>query len=163
MDLTGATIAELNAELIGRTGSIQSLDPLFTLPDWINDPVLRNQYEIIVARLRREIEHLPLNTIQQLRIERIAFNYIVLKYRENNLNSDHSFADTVKDWNTYWAAITRELDVVLRAWKPKEQDAVMSVVKAAVSEILATVQDTETRNDLIRRFVDTFTRAGLTH
>jgi hypothetical protein len=162
MDLSAATVAELNAELIRRTAGVDSLDALFELPDWIDDPQLCNAYEIIVARLRREIEHVPLNTLQQLRIERIAFNYITLKFRESRAASEFAFAEQLKDWNTYWAAITREFDAVLKAWKPREQDAIMSVVKAAVAEIIATVPDTSIRNELVSRFTSTFQRAGLT-
>jgi len=162
MDLSGATVAELNAELLGRTASLQSLDRLFVLPEWVSDPELREAYEIIVARLRNEIEHVPLSTLQQLRVERIAFNYIVLKFRESLAANDFAFAEHLKDWNTYWAQITREFDTVARAWKPTEKEAIMAVVRSAVGEILATVQDTEIRNDLIQRFVATFERAGLT-
>lgn len=162
MDLSGAGTDELNAELLRRTGSVDSLDPLFALPGWVDDPVLRDQYEIIVARLRRETEHVPLNTLQQLRIERITFNYIVLKYREMAADSGFAFAEQLKDWSTYWAAITREFDLVLKAWKPKDQEAIVAVVKGLVTEILATVDSSEVRNDLARRFVESFTRAGLT-
>jgi hypothetical protein len=162
MDLSGVPTGDLNAELLRRTGSVDSLDPLFGLPSWVDDPVLRDQYEIIVARLRREIEHVPLSTLQQLRIERITFNYIVLKYREAHADTGFEFADQLKDWSTYWAAITREFDLVLKAWKPRDQDAIMAVVKALVTEIVSTVDNSEVRNDLVRRFVDSFQRAGLT-
>jgi hypothetical protein len=161
MDLSAATVAELNAELIRRTAGVDSLDALFELPDWINDPQLCNAYEIIVARLRREIEHVPLNTVQQLRIERIAFNYITLKFREKNAASEFAFAEHLKDWSTYWAAISRDFDAVLKAWKPKEMDAIMAVVKNAVAEVIATVEDPKVRNDLVLRFPATFERAGL--
>jgi hypothetical protein len=162
MDLSGASLAELNAELIKRTAAVDSLDRLFQLPEWVGDPELRHSYEVIVARLRRETEHLPLNTLQQLRIERIVFNYIVLKFRESQAASEFAFAENLKDWNTYWAAITREFDAVLKAWQPKEQDAIMAMVRSAVAEVIATVEDTGVRNDLVRRFPDTFIRMGLT-
>jgi hypothetical protein len=161
MDLSGASLAELNSELVRRTAAVDSLDSLFKLPDWVLDPELRNAYEIIIARLRRETEHVPLNTLQQLRIERIAFNYIVLKYRESAAAGDFAFAENLKEWNTYWAQITREFDAVLKAWAPKEQDAIMAMVKAAIAEVIATVEDTGVRNDLVRRFPDTFSRMGL--
>jgi hypothetical protein len=161
MDLSGATLAELNAELITRTAPVESLDRLFALPEWVTDPDLCNSYEVLVARLRRETDHLPLNTLQQMRIERIVFNYIVLKFREAHAGSDHQFMDHLKDWNTYWASITREFDAVLRAWQPKEQDAIMHMVKLAVEEVIATIEDTGVRNDLVRRFPDTFKRMGL--
>ena len=50
---------------------------------------------------------------------------------------------------------------MLRAWQPKEQDAIMHMVKLAVEEVIATIEDTGVRNDLVRRFPDTFKRMGL--
>ena len=38
MDLSGATVAELSAELVARTASPESLDRAFTLPEWMTRP-----------------------------------------------------------------------------------------------------------------------------
>jgi len=164
VDLTAATVEELNAELIRKTAGADALDGLFTLPDFITDTTLRTSYEIIVARMRREAGHITMNTIQQLLMERIAFNYIVLRYRESkpgDAEQGFAHAGVMKDFNTFWLTMTKEFNDLLAKFKPSEKEAVMGLVKAAVEEILATLDDTEVRNKLAERFVNTFKREGL--
>lgn len=164
MDLSKATVAELNAELIRKTAGADALDKLFTLPELIDDQVLRDSYEVIVARMRREAGHIQMNTIQQLLMERIALNYIVLRYRESKpVGAEQGFthAGVQKDFNTFWLTMTREFNELLARFRPSDKDAVMGLVKQAVEEILATVEDGAIRNDLAQRFVNTFKREGL--
>jgi hypothetical protein len=54
------------------TMAYEDLDPAFVLPENIADDRLRGLYEVIVQRLRHEARDLPMNTVQQLLIERIA-------------------------------------------------------------------------------------------
>lgn len=164
MDLSGATVAELRAELMAKTAGAESLDKAFTLPEWITDADLREIFEVIVVRMRREAEHIPMNTVQQLLIERIAMNYIVMKFREQMPLGDtqgYQHAGVIKDWNTFWLASTREFTDLLVKFKPSDKEAVLSQVQAALSEVLGTIEDSALRNDLLQRFVKTFERVGL--
>jgi hypothetical protein len=167
MDLSGVSVAELNSELIRRTGGEAALDRLFTLPEWIENTTLREAYEVIVARMRRESGRVPMNTIQQLLIERIAFNYIVLRVRETfPLGDDQGFAHAgvVKEFNTFWLSMTREFNDLLVKFRPAEKDAVMALVKQAFEECIAAVDwtgATAQRNDLVVRLPDTFKRYAL--
>lgn len=166
VDLSKATVEELNAELIRKTAGADALDGLFTLPVLIKDPVLRDSYEVIVARMRREASHIQMNTIQQLLMERIALNYIVLRYRESQPTGDEqgfTHAGVQKDFNTFWLTMTREFNELLARFRPSDKDAVMGMVKQAVEEILATLpaEHSAIRNELAVRFVETFKREGL--
>jgi hypothetical protein len=166
MDLSGATIEELNSELSRRISGVEALDGFFQLPVWVKKPELREGYEAIVARMRRECSHVPMNTVQQLLIERIAFNYIILKYREGaKMGTEAGFAspDAIKDFNTFWLKMTAEFNNLLVKFKPSDKEAVMGQVKDIVVEILATIprEHSDLRNDLVNRFVRTFERAGL--
>lgn len=166
MDLSEASVSELNAELLRKTAPVESLDGLFTLPSFIEDTTLREAYEIIVARMRRECAHIAMNTIQQLLIERIAMNYIVLKYRESRpLGDDEGFthAGVLKDWNTFWLKMTDEFNALMLKYRKSDADDIMALVKLSVEEILGTIppEYSALRNDLIKRFVDTFARNGL--
>jgi hypothetical protein len=164
MDLSGATVAELSAELVARTASPESLDRAFTLPEWMTDENLREVYEVIVARMRREAAHIPMNTVQQLLIERIALNYIIMKFREGRpLGDEQGFqhAGVIKDWNTFWLASTREFADLMLKFRPSDKEAVLTQVRDVLTEVLGTIDDAALRSDLLRRFVSTFDRAGL--
>jgi hypothetical protein len=166
MDLSGATLEELSTELTRRTGGVESLDGFFTLPAWVTRRELREGYEAIVSRMRRECMHVPMNTVQQLLIERIAFNYIILKQREAaRMGTERGFADpdAIKDFNTFWLKMTAEFNNLLVKFKPSDKEAVMAQVRGAVEEIMATLppEHHELRNELMYRFVKTFERAGL--
>lgn len=165
MDLSAATVEELNAELVRKTAGPEALDALFSLPEWVDKQDLRNAYETIVARMRRECAHVPMNTVQQLLVERVAFNYITLRHREHlPLGDPQGFGDArvLRDWNTYWLSCTQEFNGLLVKFKPSDREAIMTMVRGAVAEILATVEDKGLRNDLVERFVSTFERQGLT-
>jgi hypothetical protein len=164
MDLSGATVAELRAELMLKTAGPESLDKAFTLPDWLENDDLRQVYEVIVARMRREANHIPMNTVQQLLIERIALNYIVLKFRESRpLGDEQGFqhAGVIKEWNTFWLASTKEFTDLLVKFRPTDKEAILAQVRDCMGEVLGTIEDTEMRNDLVQRFVKTFERVGL--
>lgn len=164
MDLSGATVAELRAELMLKTAGPESLDKAFTLPDWLENDDLRQVYEVIVARMRREANHIPMNTVQQLLIERIALNYIVLKFRESRpLGDEQGFqhAGVIKEWNTFWLASTKEFTDLLVKFRPSDKDSILAQVRDCMGEVLGTIADTELRNDLVQRFVKTFERVGL--
>lgn len=164
MDLSGATLEELNDALIQRTAGVDALDRLFRLPEFIENATLREMYEVVVARLRRESSHVAMNTVQQLLMERLAFNYIVLRAREAlPLGDPQGFADarSLRDWNTYWLACTKEFNDLLARNRPAATNEMIQRVQAAVAEVLGTVEDGGLRNELIERFVHTFEREGL--
>lgn len=164
MDLSGATLPELEAEVLSRTAPAESLDKAFTLPEWMNDEDLKYVYEVIVIRMRREAAHIPMNTVQQLLIERIALNYIVMKYRESKpLGNEQGFqhAGVIKDWNTFWLASTREFADLLVKFKPSDREGVLHQVKEVITEVLGTIEDGQLRNELLQRFVATLSRVGV--
>jgi hypothetical protein len=97
---------------------MDDLDSIFTLPedeDLTDD--LRTMYEVIIARLRREANHLPMSTIQTLLLERIARNYIVLRLKESRAPGQGGFAHATaqKEFNTFWLSMTVEFNRLLRA------------------------------------------------
>jgi hypothetical protein len=164
MDLSGASLEEMSAEIARRTSGIDALDSFFELPAWVTDQAMRNGYETVVARMRRECMHVPMNTVQQLLIERIAFNYILLKHKESApLGTDDGFSspEAIKDFNTFWLKMTAEFNNLLVKFRPSDKEAIMSQVKGLTEEILATLDNKSIRNDLIHRFVTSYERAGL--
>ncbi len=112
-----------------------SLDVVFTLPDTIDDPRLREMYEIIVTRLRHEAANCEMTTVQQLLIERIAYNYVVLRWHESNNTFSHTTAQ--KEFNSFWLSMTQEFNKQLRATDTEFRRALL----AQVAEVIKTTLD----------------------
>jgi hypothetical protein len=146
-------------------GPLDALDAAFNLPDEVcDDPGLRQLYEVIVHRMRREAQYLPMNTVQQLLIERIAFNYVVLRMREGQpVGSADGFAHATvqKDYNTFWLSMTREFNSLLERADKGNRDAILAEVRDLVLATLGGVSDAATRQDLMIKFSEAFQAAGL--
>lgn len=87
------------------------LDAAFHLPEHIEDERLRGLYEVLVARMRNEAKDLPMLTLQQLLIERIAYNYICM--RDFEQGGRFATASAQKDFNTFWLSMTQEFNRML--------------------------------------------------
>jgi hypothetical protein len=164
VDLSAASVAELNAELVRKTAGPDALDSLFTLPDWITNQALREAYEVMVARMRHEAANVSMNTVQQLLMERLAFNYVVLRTREDlPLGDLQGFQDarSQRDFNTFWLSTTKEFNDLLAKNIQPNRDGVLLHVQRIVADVLGTIDDGALRNELIQRFVETFEREGL--
>lgn len=143
---------------------IEALDGAFELTPLVADPKLRELYEVIVARLRQEASSVPMNTVQQLLIERIAANYIMLKAREAvPIGDDQGFAHTtaVKDFNTFWLGMTREFNAQLHRFGPNDHEATLRRVRDVIVSELSNVEDGALRNELTDRFVRRFDAESL--
>jgi hypothetical protein len=138
--------------------NIHELDRAFTLPDVIEDVELRELYEVLVARMRREAEHLPMNTVQQLLIERIAFNYIAMRWYEARRLFAHTTAQ--KEFNTFWLSMTREFNAQLRAQDDEARNALIKQIVGIITDVL-TPEDPAIRERLRDRFSDAFKEYGI--
>lgn len=154
----------MDEELEPTTG-LEELDAAFDLPDEVcGDQGLRNLYEVIVARMRREAMYLPMNTVQQLLIERIAFNYITLKMKERHAVGDpegFSTASVQKDFNTFWLSMTKEFNGLLDRSNKSARESILSEVRDLVLNTLSELTDPEERRSLMLRFSSAFEAAGL--
>lgn len=134
------------------------LDSIFVLPDNIDDPELRMAYEIIVARMRKEAAHCAVSTVQQLLIERIAYNYIVLRWNEARDSFAHTTAQ--KEFNSFWLSMTQEFNRTLRVTDQEYKSALLSQIAEVISETMA-VEDPDVVDRIMPRFVDAFKKLGL--
>ncbi len=135
-----------------------ALDVVFTLPDAIDDPKLREMYEIIVARLRHEAQHCEMTTVQQLLIERIAYNYVVLRWHEMNNTFSHTTAQ--KEFNSFWLSMTQEFNKQLRATDADFRKALL----AQVAEVIKTTLDEvapDTAALVLPRLASAFAELGI--
>ncbi len=145
---------------------LSALDGAFTLPDTIDDPGLRSLYEVLIARMREEAKHLPMNTVQQLLIERIAYNYIVLRSKERGELGGFGSTSVQKDFNTFWLSMTQEFNRMLgKGGEPlsaSERKALLREMQTIiVNTVSDAVSDAKSRGALLETFAANFEKAGI--
>lgn len=121
----------------------------FELPAWLNEENaqgLRELHSAIVSRLRSEARGMPMNTVQQLLLERIAYNYVVLKFKEET--NGFTTATQQKDFNTWWLSMTQEFNKLLMANQDKMREALLLEVQRVTTEALSLVKDPDDRRNV---------------
>ncbi len=140
--------------------NLDALDGAFTLPDSVDNPQLRALYEVLVHRMRKEAKDLPMNTVQQLLIERIAFNYIVLRAREAGELGGFTTAAGQKDYNTFWLSMTQEFNRMLTKTETlsgNERKVLLKQVQQLILQAVnSSVHDPKTRSDLLSNMAAAF-------
>lgn len=138
---------------MAKRDDLTALDDAFHLPENIEDERLRGLYEVLVARMRSEASELPMNTVQQLLIERIAYNYIVLRDRENGAMGGFATANAQKDFNTFWLSMTQEFNRMLcksETMSGSERKALLREVQQLILQTVnSSVNDPKTRSNLL--------------
>jgi len=144
--------------------SLDNLDGAFELPEEINDPKLRELYEVLVFRMRNEAKHLPMNTVQQLLIERIAYNYIVLRSKERGSLGGFNNSNIQKDFNTFWLSMTQEFNRMLGKTDPMssvERKTLMREMQEIIMSTVSTISDPRVRADVLEKMAAAFETAGI--
>ena len=150
---------------MSSTQSLDDLDAAFELPDEIEDTRLRQLYEVLVVRMRAEARHLPMNTVQQLLIERIAYNYIVLRAKERGELGGFAHSTVQKDYNTFWLTMTSEFNRMLGKGEPlgaAERKSLLKDIQRIIVDTLSTaVADPKIRSDVLTRMAAAFETAKI--
>jgi hypothetical protein len=143
---------------------LRDLDWAFTLPETVTADDLRQGYEVLVQRCRDESSHLPMSTLQQLRIERTLYQYIRIRQAERlEYGAPGGFASPgqEKDVNALWVQLSRDFDDILAKHKPTDREGVFAEVKAVIlSTLRDAVTDAAERQRLVGRFADALEAAG---
>jgi hypothetical protein len=141
---------------------LDSLDDAFTLPpELVDNPRLQRLYEVIVSRMRRESQGVPMNTIQTLLMERIALNYIVMKAREQGLINPLSVA-AQKDHQTWWLAMTAQFNKQLnKATEMEVKEKILLEVTNVIINVLSKVPDPKLKLQLKQDLMAGFEAAGI--
>jgi len=145
-------------------GNLEELDGAFELPANVSDPKMRELYEVLVAKMRADARHLPMNTVQQLLIERICYNYIVLRSKEAGELGGFGSASVQKDYNTFWLSMTSEFNKLLGKVEPlsgADKKAFLREMQQIIVNTVSTVPDPKTRSGLLERFAAAFEHAGI--
>lgn len=139
-----------------------SLEAAFELPAFVTEhPALVQLHGAICRRLRKEAEGVPMDTIQELLLERIAFNYIVMKARERGVLSLGS-ERAQKDFQTFWLAMTNQFSKNLqKATAAEDRARTLREVRDIVIDTLSQVEDKTTKDHLLHQFAQAFQQAGI--
>lgn len=139
----------------------QRLDQLFAHEE-LEEP-WQSIYREMVAQLRAEAAGLPMNTVQHLLIERIAYDYVYIRIREEEMRlgdntSTFNRPNVHKEYNNFWLDMTKEFHKQLTSGNDKLREALLMEVQAAVQNAVNTVKDPETRQSLRRTLSEEFAR-----
>jgi hypothetical protein len=116
------------------------LETAFSLPPHIAaDPVMVDLHREIITRFRRESSGLPMNTVQTLLLERIAANYVTLKWKE--LNGEFVRANEQKDYNTFWLMMTQEFNKQLQTNQDALRTKMLTDIIKVVEEVIEDIPD----------------------
>lgn len=143
---------------------LDDLDAAFDLPETaIASQKLRGLYEVLVARMRTEARNLPMNTVQQLLIERIATNYIILKAREAGEGGGFTSTASQKDYNTFWLTMTQEFNRMLGRADAKDDRAVLlrEMQTIIVNTLATTISDPRQRRLALEKLASAMEKAGV--
>jgi hypothetical protein len=144
--------------------ALDDLDPAFELPESVEDARLRGLYEVLVHRMREEARHLPMNTVQQLLIERICTNYILLRAKERGDMGGFGSTSVQKDFNSFWLSMTAEFNRMLGKVDPMsaaDRKALLRDVQQIIVATVGTVPDAKVRSELLEKMASAFEKAGI--
>lgn len=134
---------------------LDALAPAFRLPPHI--AAVEHYVDLhaeIVARLRREAAGLPMNTVQQLLLERIAANYVTIKWKEDR--AEFVRANEQKDYNTFWLSMTIEFNKQLRENDDKLRQSMLAEVMKVTQEAMEIIEDKSVRQAVRRKLSEDF-------
>lgn len=136
------------------------LSDLFTLPEpYSNNPQISRWYNEIIARQQREAAGLPMQINQIQLLERMAFFYVAMRYKEQQGEtiSPRDMKDANAEWRNMFDAFSRSIE------KHKDQilrDTVLQI-QGIIEEVLNAIEDDDVRKKINRQFIEGFAAAGL--
>lgn len=135
------------------------LQAAFKLPEHIEaDEILAELFTNMVTRLRREAEGIPMSTVQQLLIERIASMYVQIRYMEN---TGFDGVNKQKELNDYWLKLVAEFNRLLSSNDDKRREQLLYDVQNVVMESLKLISNDEERRDIRRALTEGFTKLNV--
>lgn len=153
----------------------EALGPALRLPAEVrDDPDLVALHQEWVNKLKAEAMGLPMHTVQQFLLERIATLYVMIRYRELHdpveEPEDESLRDRrlrvesamarEKESHATWLALVREWNKVLATGNEQLRDAVLAEAEKIALDAVALVEDTTVRQTLRRHFKERFAAIG---
>lgn len=134
---------------------LDNLDDAFTLPEpYSTDERALRWHTEIVDRMRREAAGIPMNTAQILLMERIAFFYVVNKYKE--WNEGGVSGRELKDMNSAFLSMLDTFNRLLEKHNDKVAKENMGKIEGIINEILPMVSNEGERKRIQSFLINSF-------
>jgi len=132
---------------------------IFHVPEEVSgDERLSGIYNEIVQNLRREVEGIPMTTVQNLLIERIATLYVIIKRRDE---TDTWLPRQQKEYNAQFLAAGAEFNKLLQNNQEQQRLATVGKIQGALLAAINRLPDPEARRAMKEFIADEFVKAGL--
>jgi hypothetical protein len=121
-------------------------ETMWNLPAAIADESMRDLHAQLIRGLRRDAAHLPTGTLQSMQLERIAYYYILIRYRDHT-NTWSSPRDRLSTYKL-WRDLSSDFNSVAYGNKISPEDLhaiVASHTAKLVASVLRTMPHTEAR------------------
>lgn len=146
----------------------------FRLPAALaDDPELVEMHREWVNKLRAESAGLPMHTVQEFLLERIATGYVMLRHREIHTPDLLEVDDPVvrtrlrvtaerndKDATDQWLSMVKEWNKVLSSGHEQLREQVLRESEQIALDALSLVEDKDTRQKLRLHFKERYAAIG---
>lgn len=129
----------------------------FSLPETWSEELVTLHAEI-VADMRREARNLPMNSVQTLLLERVAYKYCEMKYLE--LSGERLRPAQMQDLLKQWREMTTEFNKQLGASHMRLREALLSDIRDIVMSAIGLVESRENRDELRAYLAKKFEEIG---
>lgn len=130
--------------------------PLYQLPDEIPEN-LREIHGDLITRMRNEARAVPMGVIQTLLMERIAFFYIAMKWRELSADNRLSLKEQ-KEYLDFFVKMTSEFNKLITSSESKSRTALLIEIQNILRSSLKEVPDLELKRKLNSIWSEEFAR-----
>lgn len=134
----------------------------FALPAGVrDDPELVALHRQIIQQLQAESMGIPMHTVQELLLERIATEYILIKWRERSEGWVGLGVGAEDKAKTHWKNLVSEWNRVLERGQETLRNALVAEVTKISMRVLEIIEDDETRKAVRLRLTEDFAAIGL--
>ena len=131
----------------------------FQLPaDVLAKPELAELYLTSVRKLQAESRGIPMHTVQEFLLERIATKYVMLRYHE--IYGGWRGVNSEKDATAQWLDMVKEWNKVLATGHEQLRAAFLDEFTSIAMKGVELIEDKPTRQMLLLHFKEQFAAAG---
>lgn len=139
-----------------------AMQAAFSLPAGVkDDPELSALHRQIIEQLRSESMGIPMHTVQELMLERIATEYVLIKWREQSEGWVGLGIGAEDKAKTHWKNLVSEWNKVLASGQETLRNALVQEVTKISMEALELIEDDESRKAVRLRLIERFAAIGL--
>lgn len=139
---------------------LDELEDVFALPEpYASDERIQRWHTEIITRLRREAAGVPMTTAQTMLMERIAFFYIVMRFKE--YSEGGISARELKDNNSAFLSMLDSFNKLLEKHNDKILHDVILQVTKILMDALPIISDEKERMAMRRRLQEDFASINL--